>query len=91
LPILTPPAHRFSIPPTLTTVASWTDCGRPAIASDESLPYFREFLARESMRNLKPTLSIEQSPAALTFVDPQLLGQVLERGQHNRVVAAQQG
>ena len=31
----------------------------PAIASDESLPYFREFLARESMRNLKPALSIE--------------------------------
>jgi len=31
----------------------------PAIATDESLPYFREFLARESMRHLQPALSIE--------------------------------
>jgi AcrR family transcriptional regulator len=31
----------------------------PAIATDESLPYFREFLARESLRQPQPTLSIE--------------------------------
>jgi AcrR family transcriptional regulator len=31
----------------------------PAIATDESLPYFREFLARESIRHLQPALSIE--------------------------------
>jgi AcrR family transcriptional regulator len=31
----------------------------PAIATDASLPYFREFLARESLRHLRPALSIE--------------------------------
>src|ERR1700676_2370933 len=31
----------------------------PAIATDGSLPYFREFLARESLRHLRPALSIE--------------------------------
>jgi AcrR family transcriptional regulator len=30
----------------------------PAIVAEESLPYFREFLARESLRNLQPTLLI---------------------------------
>jgi AcrR family transcriptional regulator len=30
-----------------------------AIVAEESLPYFREFLARESFRRLGPTLSIE--------------------------------
>ena len=31
----------------------------PAITNDDSLPYFREFLARESLRRFEPTLSIE--------------------------------
>jgi AcrR family transcriptional regulator len=31
----------------------------PAITNDDSLPYFREFLTRESLRRFKPTLSIE--------------------------------
>jgi AcrR family transcriptional regulator len=31
----------------------------PAIATDESLPYFREFVARESLRHLRPALSIK--------------------------------
>lgn len=31
----------------------------PAIADDSGLPYFREFLARESLRHLLPTLTIE--------------------------------
>jgi AcrR family transcriptional regulator len=31
----------------------------PAIATDESLPYFREYLARESLRQPQRTLSIE--------------------------------
>jgi AcrR family transcriptional regulator len=30
-----------------------------AIATAESLPYFREFLGRESMRHLQPTLSLD--------------------------------
>ena len=30
-----------------------------AITTDESLPYFREFLARESMRHHQPTLSLD--------------------------------
>jgi AcrR family transcriptional regulator len=30
-----------------------------AIATHESLPYFREFLTRESLRHLQPTLSIQ--------------------------------
>jgi AcrR family transcriptional regulator len=31
----------------------------PAIVTDDSLPYFREFLARESLRHLGPPLSIQ--------------------------------
>jgi AcrR family transcriptional regulator len=31
----------------------------PAIVADVSLPYFREFLAREALRNSEPSLSIE--------------------------------
>jgi AcrR family transcriptional regulator len=31
----------------------------PAVANEESLPYFREFLARESLRHLQPALTIE--------------------------------
>jgi AcrR family transcriptional regulator len=31
----------------------------PAIISDESLPYFREFLARESLRHRRSTLSMD--------------------------------
>ena len=31
----------------------------PAIVSEESLPYFNEFLARESMRHVPPTTSVE--------------------------------
>jgi AcrR family transcriptional regulator len=30
-----------------------------AVATEESLPYFREFLARESMRHVQPTLSLD--------------------------------
>jgi hypothetical protein len=31
----------------------------PAIVTDASLPYFREFLAREALRRIQPALSLE--------------------------------
>ena len=31
----------------------------PAIVTDASLPYFREFLAREALRHIQPALSLE--------------------------------
>ncbi len=31
----------------------------PAIVTDASMPYFREFLAREALRHIQPALSLE--------------------------------
>ena len=39
--------------------------GNPGIAADASLPYFREFLAREALRHARPTASSGDAAAAV--------------------------
>ena len=63
----------------------------PAIVADTSLAYFREFLARESLRHTpshRP--STDRAHHVLSLVPPQPLSQILERHQHNRIIAPHQ-